>query len=65
MTTQELSAYMQYLLSMTDDDLDAETQAVIKQESADKAMLIQFLYTEWLNRGKCERFTKAYNKGVS
>jgi hypothetical protein len=65
MTTQELSAYMQYIIHMTDDELDAETQTVIKQDSDDKAMLIQFLYTEWLNRGKGVRFVKAYNKGVS
>jgi hypothetical protein len=49
---------------MTDDQLDAETQTVIKQEADDKALLIQFVYTEWLNRGKGERFVKAYNKGV-
>lgn len=65
MTPAEHSVYKQYLFSMTDDELDAETQTVIKQTSGDKALLIQFLYTEWINRGKGERFVKAYNKGVS
>ena len=65
MTPNEQSAYKQYLFKMTDDQLDAETQTVIKQTSDDKALLIQFVYTEWLNRGKGERFVKAYNKGVA
>jgi len=64
MTPNEQSAYKQYLFKMTDDQLDAETQTVIKQEADDKALLIQFVYTEWLNRGKGERFVSAYNKGV-
>ena len=64
MTPDEQSAYKQYLFKMTDGQLDAETQTVIKQPSDDKALLIQFVYTEWLNRGKGERFVKAYNKGV-
>jgi len=50
---------------MTDDQLDAETQTVIKQQSDDKALLIQLVYTEWLNRGNGELFVKAYNKWVS
>ncbi len=65
MTPNEQSAYKQYLFKMTDDQLDAETQTVIKQPSDEKALLIQFVYTEWLNRGKGERFVKAYNKWVS
>ena len=64
MTSNEQSAYKQYLFKMTDDQLDAETQTVIKQEADEKALLIQFVYTEWLNRGKGERFVMAYNKGV-
>ena len=64
MTPNEQSAYKQYLFKMTDDQLDAETQAVIKQTSDEKALLIQFVYTEWLNRGNGERFVKAYNQGV-
>ena len=64
MTPNEQSAYKQYLFKMTDDQLDAETQTVIKQTSDDKALLIQFVYTEWLNRGKGDRFVKAYNQGV-
>jgi hypothetical protein len=65
MTSAEQFAYKHFVRDMTDDKLDAETQTVIKQDSPDKAILIQFIYTEWLNRGKGERFTKAYNKGVS
>jgi hypothetical protein len=65
MTSAEQFAYKHFVRDMTDDELDAETQTVIKQDSDDKAILIQFIYTEWLNRGKGERFVKAYNKGVS
>ena len=65
MTSDEKSAYKQYLFKMTDDQLDSETSTVISQDSPDKAMLIQFVYIEWLNRGKGERFVKAYNKVVS
>jgi hypothetical protein len=65
MTPDEQSAYKQYLFKMTDDQLDAETQTVIKQPSDEKALLIQFVYTEWLNRGKGERFVKAYNAGIN
>jgi hypothetical protein len=65
MTSAEQSAYKHFVRDMTDDELDAETSTVIRQDSPDKAILIQFIYTEWLNRGNGERFTKAYNKGVS
>jgi len=65
MTPNEQSAYKQYLFKMTDDQLDAETQTVINQPSDDKALLIQLVYIEWLNRGNGERFGKAYNKWVS
>lgn len=65
MTSAEQFAYKHFVRDMTDDQLDAETSTVIRQDSPDKSILIQFVYTEWLNRGKGERFTKAYNKGVS
>lgn len=64
MTPAETTAYKDMIRAMTDDDLDAETREVIRQDGDDKAMLIQLVYTEWLNRGKGERFVKAYNKGV-
>ena len=65
MTPNEQSAYKQYLFKMTDEQLDAETQEIIKQPSDDKALLFQVVFTEWLNRGNGERFVMAYNKGVS
>ena len=65
MTSAEQFAYKHFVRDMTDDELDAETSTVIRQDSPDKSILIQFVYTEWLNRGKGERFVKAYNKVVS
>ena len=36
MTPNEQSAYKQYIFKMTDDQLDAETQTVIKQPSDER-----------------------------
>ena len=66
MTPDEQTAYKHHVRRMTDDELDAETREVVRQaREQGAALLIQFVYTEWLNRGKGERFVKAYNQGVS
>ena len=64
MNKDEIVAYKHFIRDMTDDALDAETSEVIRQDTPDKSLLIQMVYTEWLNRGKGERFVKAYNQGV-
>lgn len=64
MTPAETTAYKDMIRAMTDDALDAETRKVIRQDGEYKAILIQLVYTEWMNRGKGERFVKAYNQGV-
>lgn len=60
MNSDEIAKYKEYVFKMSDDQLDAETYAVVKQQLS--SMAITLCYTEWRNRGKAERFLKAYNK---
>lgn len=67
MTTEEKESYKRLLHGLTNDELEDETETVVKQAWSkdapkDSAMLARLCYTEWRNRSMAERYLRAYSK---
>ena len=66
MTAEEKESYKRLLHGLTNDELDDETETVVKQSwmkdsPKDSPILFQLCYNEWRNRGMADRCIRAYN----
>lgn len=66
MTAEEKESYKRLLHGLTNDELDDETETVVKQAWSkdapkDSAMLARLCFVEWRSRGMAERYIRAYN----
>lgn len=66
MTTEEKESYKRLIHGLTHDQLDDETEAVVKQawskdKPIDSPTLALLCYNEWRNRGLAERYLRAYS----